>query len=127
MSNQVKGKVIKILPEQNGIGKNGTWRKHEFVIETQDQYPKKICFAAWGDICSVVPNLDMGQEITVFYNPESREYNEKWYTELRAWKINTGEAQKSAPQQEAQKQESFPSDKPVTTEWSDKEDDDLPF
>jgi hypothetical protein len=90
MSSQILGKVIKILPEQTGQGKNGAWKRHDFVIETTGQYPKKICFSTWGDVSSVVPNLNLGQEITVFYNPESREYNDKWYTELRAWKINTG-------------------------------------
>lgn len=50
----ITGKVIKILPQQTGQGAKGSWFKQEFVIETNDQYPKKVCFSAWGDRKSVV-------------------------------------------------------------------------
>jgi len=45
---ELSGKVIQILPKQTGEGKNGTWEKQEYVIETQGQYPKKVCFSIWG-------------------------------------------------------------------------------
>jgi hypothetical protein len=91
MALEVRGKVINILPAQSGEGRNGRWEKQEFVIETMDQYPKKICFSAWGDKTSVVKQLTVGEEITVSFNLESREYNQRWYTEARAWKIEKGE------------------------------------
>lgn len=88
MSNEIQGSVIKLLKEQSGEGKFGRWQKQEFVIETKDQYPKKVCFAAWGDKVDVVKNLKPGEVITISFNPESREYNERWYTELKVWKID---------------------------------------
>ena len=102
----IKGKVIQLLALQTGQGKNGEWRKQEFVIETDAQYPKKICLSAWGD--KIDENaLQIGNEITIFFDLESREYNGKWYTDAKAWKIemgNTGggstpQSQSAAPQQ----------------------------
>jgi len=87
MSLEVKGKVVKILPEQTGQGRNGVWVKQEFVIETMEQFPKKACFSAWGDKTTAIKQLIQGDEVMVSFNIESREYNERWYTDLRAWKI----------------------------------------
>ena len=87
MNLEAEGKVLLILPEQSGQGKNGTWIKQEFVIETEEQFPKKACFSAWGDKVSEIKNLKPGEKVTVSFNIESREYNSRWYTDLRAWKI----------------------------------------
>lgn len=87
MSLEITGTLKKIMSEVTGEGKFGKWIKQEFVLETKDQYPKKICFSAWGDKTDALKNLKEGETITVSFNPESREYNERWYTDLRAWKI----------------------------------------
>ncbi len=87
MSLEVSGKVFKLLQEQSGEGKNGRWIKKEFVIETEDQFPKKVCFSSWGDKVDEVKKLAEGDAVTVSFNAESREYNGRWYTDLRAWKI----------------------------------------
>ncbi len=87
MGLDVEGRLIKILPEQSGEGRNGRWVKQDFVIETAGEYPKKICFATWGDKTDALKKLQEGQMLKVAFNPESREYNEKWYTDLKAWKI----------------------------------------
>lgn len=97
MSNQISGKVIKILPEKRGQGKYGEWVKQDFVVETIDKYPKKVCFTTWGDKTDEVKQLFEGDEVTVSFNPESREFRERWYTDLKAWRIeksggNTGNA-----------------------------------
>jgi hypothetical protein len=78
----VKGKVIQILPEQSGAGKKGTWRKQEFIVETQSQYPKKVCLSMWGDKIQQF-NIAVGQMVQVSVDLESREYNGRWYTEAR--------------------------------------------
>ena len=87
MNLEISGKVIMTLPEQTGQGKNGAWVKQEFVIETEEQFPKKVCFSAWGDKASDIKNLTKGDKVTVSFNVESREFNNKWYTDLRIWKI----------------------------------------
>lgn len=82
----LKGKVIQVLPEQIGQGKNGEWKKQEIIIETEGQYPKKVCVSLWGDKVGTVLN---NASIDVQLDPESREYNGRWYTELRAWKVES--------------------------------------
>lgn len=81
---EIKGKVIAILPEQTGTGKNGEWKAQEFVIETADQYPKKVCFKCFN---KPVPKID--ETVNVFADAESREYNGRWYTTLLVWKFET--------------------------------------
>jgi Domain of unknown function (DUF3127) len=89
MALEISGKLIKKLPEVTGTGKNGTnWIKQEFVIETQDQYPKKVCMSVWGDKTQDLTPVQEGEIVKVQFNVESREYNERWYTEIRAYRLD---------------------------------------
>lgn len=84
MSLKVKGKVIKVMPEQTGTSARGEWKKRDFVIETnEDQFPKKICFTLFNKVL----NVGVGAEVEVSFNLESREYNDKWYTNLNAYNV----------------------------------------
>jgi len=92
---EIKGRVVAILPEQSGESTRGTWRKQEFVIETTDQYPKKVCMEIWGDkIDEMLPKE--GEEVTASINIESREWNGRWYTNVKAWKIDRDGTDSSA-------------------------------
>lgn len=84
---EVKGKVIQMLPMQSGMGKKGPWKKQEFILETQSQYPKKVCLSVWGDKVDQF-GIKEGELLSVSVELESREYNGRWYTEARAWKID---------------------------------------
>ncbi len=123
MALDVTGKLFKILPEVTGAGKNGNWVKQEFVIETMEQYPKKACFSVWGDKVASLKGIQLGDQIKISFNIESREYNERWYTDLRAWKIesSTGSGESTPAQKE-----NFPGDVTSFTAESG-EADDLPF
>ncbi len=90
---ELSGKLIQILPLQTGTGKNGNWQKQDFVIETTDQYPKKVCFSAWADKADVLKTINPGANVKVAFNAESREFNGKWYTDLRIWKIESSGGQ----------------------------------
>lgn len=94
---EVQGKVIQILPQQTGQGRNGAWRKNKFVIETQAQYPKKIAIDVWGDKFDSMP-VQVGNMVTASIDVESREYNGNWYTDVKAWKVVPAGAQQAAPQ-----------------------------
>jgi hypothetical protein len=83
---EINGKIIALLPAQSGQGKNGTWKKQEYILETTGQYPKKVCFAVWGDKIDQF-NVKPGDSVEVSFDVESREYNQRWYTELKAWKV----------------------------------------
>ncbi|TVR40290.1 MAG: DUF3127 domain-containing protein [Bacteroidia bacterium] len=84
---EISGKIISILPEQSGEGRNGPWRKQDFIIETEGQYPRKVCISVWGDKIDQFALKD-GEKITASVNIESREYNDRWYTDVRAWKVS---------------------------------------
>ena len=88
MALEIVGKVVKILPKQSGVSKNGSWSKCDFVIETLEQYPRKVCIGAWGDKSdNLEQQCPVGKTVKVAVNIESREFNEKWYTDVRAWRI----------------------------------------
>lgn len=97
MSLEVKGVLEQILPIQSGTSKAGKeWSKQEFVIETEDQYPKKICFTLFGDKSSLLDGFQQGDTVNVAFNVESREYNGRWFHNINAWRI-TNEAAGTAP------------------------------
>ena len=80
---EITGKIIQILPEETGEGRNGTWKKQSFILETQDQYPKKVCITVWGDKVGL-QNYSENEEVTASINIESREYNSRWYTDVKS-------------------------------------------
>lgn len=83
---QIVAKLIQVLPLQSGTGRNGEWKKQDIIVETGDQYPKKICISLWGDKFQHVP-LNTGEEYKIDFDVESREYNGRWYTDVKAWRI----------------------------------------
>ena len=101
MSIQVKGTVVQILKSETGVSKAGKeWKKQEFVIETNEQYPKKVCFTLFGDKSSLLDGITEGKEVEVFFSVESRDFNGKWFHNINAWKIElagVGTAAKSYP------------------------------
>ena len=93
---EIIGKLLMVLPMTNGEGKNGAWQKQEFVIETIEQFPKKICANLWGDKIDMLKNIPQDTVVKVSFNLESREFNNRWYTDVRAWKVELADA--STPQ-----------------------------
>jgi hypothetical protein len=85
----ISGKLLQFLPVQTGQGKNGTWKKQEFILETGDTYPKKVCIAVWGDKIDI-GSFKPGETIDVSFDVESREFNGRWYTDVKAWKVVSG-------------------------------------
>ncbi len=122
MSYTQKGKITQILKAESGVSKVGNaWTKQEFVIETQDQFPKKICFTLFGDKVSLLNGLSENTEVEVSFNVESREFNGKWYHNINAWKIEPVNA--AAPSGD------FPPEFTATDIPPERDDDpnDLPF
>lgn len=97
---EIIGKIIAKLPAQTGQGKNGTWTKQDFIIETEEQYPKKVCLTAWGDVVSTLDDLAFGSKIRASIRVESKEYNGKWYTNVTPWKVEILQAAAPTPQQD---------------------------
>jgi hypothetical protein len=83
---QLTAKLTQILPLQTGAGKNGEWKKQDIIVETDGQYPKKICISVWGDKINT-KQLVVGNKLKIDFDVESREYNSRWYTDVKAWKV----------------------------------------
>ncbi|MGI6319998.1 MAG: DUF3127 domain-containing protein [Bacteroidales bacterium] len=129
MALEITGKLVQILDLQSGTSRNGNWQKQEFVIETEGQYPKKVCMNLWGEKADEIKKYSIGQSIKASINIESREYNGRWYTDVRAWKVeDANQAAISSEMPTAQLTET-----PVDPEFfnslvnENKDDDDLPF
>lgn len=89
---EVKGKIIAVLPEISGTSKAGNpWKKREYVLETLENYPKKVHFDFFGERADQFP-LNLGDVITLSFDIESREYNGRWFTSIRGWKAEKGDA-----------------------------------
>jgi hypothetical protein len=120
---EIKGKIIQLLPLQTGTGKNGEWKKQDYIIETEGQITRKVCFNLWGDKISQF-NLRENESVTVSFDLESREFNGRWYTDVKAWKIDRSSKQQGSPG-------AMPVSDSLTEEPNDlpaqKEMDDLPF
>ena len=131
---EIVGKAIAALPVKSGVSqRNGEqWQSREYVIETQEQYPKKICFEVFGTDKLKEFNIRNNDLIKVHFDITAREYNGKWYNTIRAWKVDhvnqdgsvVGStaappvAQAPAPQTPAT---------PVAAQTTNESDDDLPF
>jgi len=92
------GKIIQVLPLQEGVSKAGNaWKKQEYILETLGtQYPRKVCFNLFGDNVDKFP-MQVGQDVTVSIDLESREFNGRWYTDVRAWNVLNGVQLAGAP------------------------------
>ncbi len=120
MALELEGKIIRKLMVQKGTSARGEWAKQEFVIEFQEgNFPSQACFSVWGeDKLKELDKYQLGDKVKVSFNISSREYNNKWYTDLRAWRIET-----ETPQQQDMPPQAPPpavADEPLS-------EDDLPF
>ena len=110
---ELTGKLVQVLPLQTGTGKNGQWKKQDIILETEGTYPKKVCISIWGDKINE-SQLKQGNMLTVQFDVESREYNGRWYTDVKAWKVEAG---KTGGSQQPQDMEGY----------AEESKDDLPF
>jgi hypothetical protein len=92
---QLTAKLVQLLPLQTGTGKNGAWKKQDIIVETEGQYPKKVCVSIWGDKINE-SQLQVGSQLNISFDVESREYNGRWYTDIKAWKIEAAGTEKAA-------------------------------
>lgn len=89
---ELEGVVHKVLEPVSGTSARGDWIKQEVVIEQPGEYSRMVCLSFWGDKAREAGNLKEGDQIKASINIESREFKERWYTEIRAWKFTTGQA-----------------------------------
>ena len=96
---ELTGKIIVVLPAQGGVSQRtgNPWKSQDYVIETQETYPKKCCFNVFGDEKIQEMNIQLGETLTVSLDINANEYQGKWYNQVRAWKVERmAQAQQAA-------------------------------
>ena len=82
------GKIIAVLPARGGVSKTGNeWKSQEFVIENHDQYPRKMCFDVFGADKIDQFNIQLGEELTVSFDVDARQWQDRWFNSIRVWKV----------------------------------------
>lgn len=143
---ELECKLTRKLAVQSGQSQRGTWSKQDFIVEYQDgKFPVQICMNVWGDEkVREFENYQVGDRLRIAFVPSSREFNGKWYTDIRAYRIEKADAPASQPYTPAQPYASAPQ-APATRPYpqapaqpqapapsfndmpAEPDDDDLPF
>lgn len=120
------GKVIAILPMRSGVSKasGNEWKAQEYVIESNDQYPRKMCFDVFGADKIEQFNIQMGEVLTVSFDIDARQWQDRWFNSIRAWKVERGSAM---PQAMGGADVPPPTASPVPGFTTGDATDDLPF
>lgn len=97
---EIKGRIIAVLPHRSGVSQKDSksWMTQEYVIETLEQYPKRCVFNVFGEEKIKEYNLQVGSEVTVKFDINAREYNGRWYNDVRAWKVEPAQAEQAPAQ-----------------------------
>lgn len=100
----IEGKIIQVLPLQGGVSKTSgkEWALQAYVLETLENYPKKVHFEVFGDDRIKANPCGVDDIVSVDFDIESREFNGRWYTSIRAWRIVKQDATQAAPQEAEQ-------------------------
>lgn len=128
---EITGKIIVALPEMSGTSKAGNaWKKREYVLETLENFPRKVHFDFFGERADQYP-LNVGDVIKLSFDIESREYNGRWFTSIRGWKSEPASAPQTtpAPQVASAVPAAFPTAAPTVNQapaYGDTNED-LPF
>ena len=101
---EITGKVVRLGGLTEGTSAKGPWRKQDLIIETDEQYPKTVCLTCWTNQIDEVQRMVPGQMIKAQIDISSREFNGKWYTDVRVWRFEpvAATAPAAAPQPAAQ-------------------------
>lgn len=84
---EIQGKIIAVLPERSGISARGEWKCQTYVIETQEQYPKKMAFDVFGADRIVNFGIQVGMVVDVSFDIDAHEYQGRYFNQIRAWDV----------------------------------------
>ena len=136
---EITGKIIAALEPRGGVSQRtgNSWKTQEFVIETHEQYPRKCVFNVFGEDRLREFNIQVGEELTVSFDIDAREFNGRWYNDIRAWRVvrvdpnAVAAAPAAAPQPQAAapqpQQPAAPAAAPQPEVAGGAAEDDLPF
>lgn len=86
---ELEGRIVRRMNVQTGTSARGAWSKQDFIFEYQEgNYPSQVCMNVWGeDKVRELEKYRDGDKVKISFNLSSREYNGRWYTDVRAWRI----------------------------------------
>lgn len=93
---EIQGKVIAVLPERSGVSARGEWKSQTYVIETQEQYPKKMAFDVFGADRIASFGIHSGEVINVSFDIDAHEYQGRYFNQIRAWNVTKVSQQATA-------------------------------
>lgn len=87
---ELTGKIIAVLPERGGTSSRtgSEWKLGSYVLETMDQYPRKMVFEVFGADRLAQFNIQLGEVMTVFFDIDAHEYQGRWYNGIRAFRVD---------------------------------------
>ena len=99
MALELEGRIVRKLNVQSGTSARGAWSKQEFILEYQEgNFPSQVCLNVWGeDKVRELGKYQVGDKVRVSFNLSAREYNGRWYNDIRAWRIEPAAAAPVAP------------------------------
>ncbi len=84
---ELQGKIIRVLPERSGENARGKWKVGEFVLETHDQFQRKMVFSVFGEDRLQRFAIKEAQEVLVAFDIDAHEYNGRWFNSIRAYDV----------------------------------------
>jgi len=135
MAMEIEGRIARKLNVQSGTSSRGAWSKQEFILEYQEgNFPSQVCMNVWGeDKVRDLEKYQVGDKVRVSFNLSSREFNGRWYTDVRAWRIEPAGQQQNSGQGQYHPSGSAPvppvesAPMPTIDDFSSGTDEDLPF
>ena len=128
---ELQGKVIVVCEPRSGVSKStgNAWMTQDYVIETHEQFPKRMMFNVFGEDKIKQFNIQMGEELTVSFDIDARQWQDRWFNSIRAWKVDRVGAQPAGPQPAPEAGVPFPpADQAASAQFIQGDDkDDLPF
>jgi hypothetical protein len=129
---EITGKIIQVLPEQSGVSKTSgkEWKLQAYVLETQEQYPRKVHFEIFGDDRIKSNQCNIDDMVTVSFDIESREFNGRWYTSIRAWRVVDAALTQEAQEEKVQEIDllaDMPNARQIDAEMQNDESSIFPF
>jgi single-strand DNA-binding protein len=116
MSYEITGTLVKKYETET---KGESFRVRDFVIKANDggQYDNFVKFQLSQDRTAIIDDMNEGDEIKVHFDLRGRQWQEKYFTNLSAWRV---EKVSTAQVAEPKKATAAVEPKPEST-------DDLPF
>lgn len=130
---EITGKIIDVLPERSGTSARGEWKVQSFVVETQEQYSRKMVFDVFGAERLQRFNITGGNMVTVSFDIDAHEYQGRWFNNIRAYDVRhvdaaaaqaAGQTAAADPQTTQAAPAPFP---PAQPDAAGESTDDLPF